>query len=94
MTVTVGTILNVKVSSFLTGGVNEFDIGTITVRDTAGAEWLLYVWNTRSDAPALTRVLNSQRLALVREAAFRKLPVRITHQNDSSIIDSIQVDIP
>jgi hypothetical protein len=40
------------------------------------------------------RVLQSQRLALAREAAFRKLTVRVFHQNDSSIVDEIQVDIP
>ena len=39
-------------------------------------------------------MINSQRLALVREAAFRKLPVKVTHQSDSSVLDSIQVDIP
>ena len=93
--VTVGKIINLKVSSFLAGTVNSFDIGTITLKETStGTQWFLYLWNSRDDAPALQRVLNSQRLALVREAAFRKLPVRITHENDSSIITSIQVDIP
>jgi hypothetical protein len=92
---TIGTILQVKAASFLPGGVNAFDIGAITVKETStGAEWFFYVWNTRDDAPALARVINSQRLALVREAAFRKLPVRCTHQNDSSVLDAIAVDIP
>jgi len=92
---TIGTIIQVKVSSFLPGTVNAFDVGAVTVKETStGAEWLFYVWNTRDDAPALARVLNSQRLALVREAAFRKLPVRCQHQNDSSVLDAILVDIP
>lgn len=92
---TVGRITNIKVSSFLPGTINAFDIGAITVKEkSTGADWFFYVWNTRDDAPALTRVINSQRLALVREAAFRKLPVKVTHQSDSSVLDSIQVDIP
>jgi len=33
-------------------------------------------------------------LALVREAAFRKLTVHIFAQSDSGFIDGIQVDIP
>jgi hypothetical protein len=92
---TIGTILQVKVASFLPGTVNAFDICAINVKETStGAEWVFHVWNTRDDAPALARVLNTQRLALVREAAFRKLPVRCTHQNDSSVLDAIAVDVP
>jgi hypothetical protein len=92
---TVGRITNIKVSSFLPGTFNAFDIGTITVKETStGMDWFFHVWITRDDAPALARVINSQRLALVREAAFRKLPVKVTHDNSSSILDSIQVDIP
>ena len=41
-----------------------------------------------------TPVLQTQRLALAREAATSKLTVHVTHQNDSSIVDSLQVDYP
>ena len=92
---TTGKITKIKVSSFLEGSVNSFDIGTITLKEAStNASWLFYIWNSRDDAPALKRVLHSQRLALVREAAFRKLTVSVVHQNDSSIVDSIEVEIP
>ena len=92
----VGKITNIKVGSFLPDTVNSFDIGTITVRDNATppVSWLFYLWNSRDAEPALKRILQSQRLALAREAAFRKLTVHISHQSDSSIVDSLSVDIP
>jgi hypothetical protein len=92
---TIGKITNIKVGSFLQDTVNAFDIGTVTLKETStGASWVFYVWNSRADAPALQRVLNAQRLALVREAAFRHLVVHLWHQIDSSIVDEIQVDTP
>ena len=95
MAETIGTIRNIKLSSFLPGSVNAFDIGTMTVKETStGAEWLFYLWNTRADAPAVERVIGTQRLALAREAAFRKLKVHIFHDNDSSLVTNIQVDLP
>lgn len=95
MAETTGRITNIKLGSFLTGTVNSFDIGTITVKETGtGASWLFYLWNSRDNELAVRRVLQSQRLALAREAAFRKLTVHVFHQNDSSIVDEIQVDIP
>ena len=94
MAETIGKILNIKVGSFLTGTVNSFDIGTINVKETStGLEWLFYLWNSRDDELAVRRVLQSQRLALVREAAFRNLTIHVFHENDSSIVNSIQVDI-
>jgi hypothetical protein len=95
MAETIGKITNVKVASFLPGSVNSFDVGAITLKETStGTSWLFYVWNTRDDAPALQRVLNSQRLSLVREAAFRSLVVHAFHDNDSQILTEITVDIP
>jgi hypothetical protein len=38
-------------------------------------------------------VLQTQRLALAREAAFRKRVVHLWHETDSSLVDEIQVDI-
>ena len=91
---TIGKIRNIKVGSFLQETVNAFDIGTVTLRETAtGADWVFYLWNSRADAPALQRVLQTQRLALAREAAFRKLVVHLWHEIDSSLVDEMQVDI-
>jgi hypothetical protein len=90
---TIGKITNIKLGSFLTGTVNSFDIGLITVQEANGATWAFYLWNSRDNELAVRRVLQSQRLALAREAAFRKLNVHIFHQTDSSIVDEIQVDI-
>lgn len=91
---TIGKITNIKVGSFLQGTVNAFDIGTVTLRETAtGADWVFFLWNSRADAPALDRVLETQRLALAREAAFRKLVVHLFHDTDSSLVNEIQVDI-
>jgi hypothetical protein len=39
-------------------------------------------------------VLQSQRLALVREAAFRSLIVHAFHDNDSQLLTELSVDIP
>jgi hypothetical protein len=92
---TVGPITNIKLGSFLQETVNAFDIATVTQHETAtGRDWTFYLWISRADAPALQRVLQTQRLALVREAAFRKLTVHLWHEIDSSIVVEIQVDIP
>ena len=90
-----GKITSIKVGSFLTGSVNSFDIGNITILDNATPQvsWLFYLWNSKDNVPALQRILQSQRLALAREAAFRKLTVTVTFQSDSSIIDTLQVNI-
>jgi hypothetical protein len=90
----IGTITNIKLGSFLQDSVNAFDIGTVTLHETAtGANWVLYLWISRADAPALQRVLQTQRLALAREAAFRHKVVHVWHEIDSSLVDEIQVDI-
>jgi hypothetical protein len=95
MAETIGKITNIKVNSFLQGGVNAFDICNITVKEAGtGTSWLFHLWQSRDDAPAVHRVVETQRLALVREAAFRKLTVHIFAQSDSGFIDGIQVDTP
>lgn len=95
MAETIGKITNIKVNSFLQGTVNAFDLCNITVKEAGtGTSWLFHLWQSRDDAPAVNRVIESQRLALVREAAFRKLTVHIFAQSDSGFIDGIQVDIP
>lgn len=91
----VGTIVDIKLGSFLSGARNEFDIGNFTLKDAStGLTHLFYLWNARSDAPALQRVLHSQRLALAREAAFRKATVHVWHEEGSSNIDQLKVIIP
>jgi hypothetical protein len=95
MAVVIGKITNIKVSSFLPDTVNSFDIGTVTIKENGtNASWFFYLWNSRDADPAVKRVLHTQRLALAREAAERKFTVHITHQSDSSIVDSLQVDYP
>ncbi len=95
MAETIGKITNVKVASFLVGGPNEFDVGAITMTETStGISWFFYLWLTHVDDPAVQRVLNAQRLALVREAAFRKLPVHAFNTGVSSTLTEITVDIP
>ena len=91
----IGKITNIKVASFLPDTVNSFDIGVVTIKENGtNLSWLFYLWNSRDGAPAVKRVLETQRLALAREAAARKLTVHITHQSDSSIVDSLQIDYP
>jgi hypothetical protein len=81
--------------SFLQGGINAFDICNVTVTEAGtGTTWLFHLWQLRDDAPAVQRVLATQRLALAREAAFRKLTVHVTAQSDSGFVDGIQVDTP
>jgi hypothetical protein len=95
MAETIGKITSIKVNSFLQGTINAFDLCNITVKEAGtGTSWLFHLWQSRDDAPAVNRVIESQRLALVREAAFRKLTVHIFAQSDSGFIDGIQVDIP
>lgn len=95
MAITIGTITNIKLSSFLTGTVNSFDTCMITLLEAVtGVSWVFYLWNSRDDELAVRRITQTQRLALAREAAFRKLTVHLTAESDSSIVDAIQVDIP
>lgn len=94
MAETIGKITNIKVNSFLQNTVNAFDICNISVRETStGNSWLFHLWNSRDDDTPVHRVVATQRLALVREAAFRNLTVHIFAQNDSAFIDGITVDI-
>jgi hypothetical protein len=90
----IGLIKSIKAGSWLAGTVNAFDICIVQLLDANGANWSMFLWNSRSDAPIVDRVLETQRLALAREAAVRKLKVHLWHQDDSSIVDQIQVDIP
>ncbi len=95
MAETVGKIVSIKVMSFLQGTVNAFDIANISVKEkSTGTTWLFHLWQSRDDDLPVHRVVESQRLALAREAAFRKLTVHIFAQSDSGFIDGIQVDTP
>jgi hypothetical protein len=95
MAETIGKITNIKVMSFLQNTVNAFDLANVTVKEAGtGTSWLFHLWQSRDDDTPVHRVVESQRLALVREAAFRKLTVHIFAQSDSAFIDGIQVDTP
>ncbi len=95
MAETIGKITNIKVYSFLPGTINAFDTCNISVKETStGTSWLFYLWLSRDDDLPVHRVVESQRLALAREAAFRKLTVRIFAESDSGFVDGIQVDMP
>jgi hypothetical protein len=90
---TVGTITNIKLSSFLGGTVNAFDTCMVTLREAStGVSWLFFLWNSRDDAPAVERVRETQRLALARKAAVHKATVHLFTEIDSSIVDDIQAD--
>jgi hypothetical protein len=95
MAETIGTITNIHVHSYLPGTVNGFDVCKLTVLETTtNLSWLFYLWNARDDDTPVHRVTQSQRLALAREAAFRKLTVHVFAESDSGLVDGIQVDMP
>jgi hypothetical protein len=95
MAETIGRITNIKVMSFLQGGPNAFDLANISLTETStGTTWLFHLWQSRDDDTPVHRVVESQRLALAREAAFRKLTVHVFAQPDSGFVDGLSVDIP
>ena len=90
---TVGKITNIKLSTFLAGTVNSFDTCMVTLLEAGtGVSWVFLLWNSRDDEPAVQRIRETQRVALAREAAFRKATVHLFTEVDSSIVDDIQVD--
>jgi hypothetical protein len=94
MAETVGTVTNIKVYTFLSGSTSEFDTCTVTLNETSTrTSWLFYLWNAPDTDTPVHRVTQSERLALLREAAFRKLTVHIYAESDSGLIDGFQVDI-
>ena len=94
MAETIGKVTNIKLGSFLPGTPNSFDTCAITIKETGtNKSFLFRLWNLRDAEPALKRILATQRLALVREAAFRKLTVHVFHPDDSDLVDQVQVDI-
>jgi hypothetical protein len=90
----IGRITDIKLSTWLPGGVNEFDTCMMTLQEANGSRWLMILWNSRRNAPTIERIRQTQRLALAREAAFRQLPVHLGHDDNSSVVDWIKVDIP
>jgi hypothetical protein len=95
MAETIGTITNIKVMNFLEGSVNAFDTCSITLKETStGTSWLFYIWNSREDDLPVHRVTATQRLALAREAAFRKLTVHVFADASASVLHGFQVDLP
>ena len=95
MAETIGKIISIKVMSFLPGTVNAFDIADLSVKETGtGTTWLFHLWLSRDDDLPVHRVIQSQRLALAREASFRKATVHVFAQPDSGFVDGIKVDMP
>ena len=90
----IGRITDIKLTTWLPGGPSEFDTCMLTLQEANGATSLMILWNSRSNAPTVERIRQTQRLALAREAAFRRRAVHVWHESGSSIIYSIQVDIP
>jgi hypothetical protein len=91
----IGSVTNIKVMSFLQDTVNAFDQCNFSLREAStGTTWLFYLWLSRDDDEPVHRVVETQRLALVREAAFRKLTVHVFAESDSGFVDGIQVDTP
>ena len=91
---TIGTITNIGVYTFLTGSPNEFDYGKIIVNETStNISWVFFIWEASVNDLPVHRVLQSQRMALLREAAFRGLTVHIYAESDSSVVDGFTVDI-
>ncbi len=94
MAETTGTITNIGVYTFFTGTIAEFDYGKIIVNETStNATWVFFLWNSGVNDLPVHRVQQSERLALLREAAFRGLTVHIYAESDSSIVDGFVVDI-
>ena len=94
MAETIGTITNIGVYSFLTGTANEFDYGKVIVNETSTSRsWVFFLWEAGVNDLPVHRVQQSQRMALLREAAFRGLTVHIYAESDSSIVDGFTVDI-
>lgn len=95
MAETIGKITNIKVYSFLPDTVNAFDTCNISLKEAGtGVTWLFHLWQSRDDDQAVHRVVETQRLALVREAAFRHLTVHVWAESDSGFVDGLQVDTP
>lgn len=94
MAETTGTITNIGVYTFFAGSVAEFDYGKIIMNETAtNQSWLFFLWISNVNDIPVHRVQQSERLALLREAAFQGLTVHVYAENDSSIVDGFVVDI-
>ena len=95
MAETIGKVTNIKLATVDPGFPNPIDVGAITLHETTtGISWVFYLWVSHAQDPAVDRVLASQRLALIREAAFRKLTVHVLHDAASDLANEITVDIP
>jgi len=95
MAETIGIVTNIKLATITPGFPNAIDVGAFTLLETAtNLSWLFYLWVSHAADPPIDRVLQSQRIALLREAAFRKLTVHAFHDPDSDSVFEITVDIP
>lgn len=95
MAETIGIVTNVKLATITPGFPNAIDVGAFHLLETAtGINWFFYLWISHAADPPIDRVLQSQRIALLREAAFRKLTVHAFHDPTDQSVFEITVDIP
>jgi len=95
MAETIGKVINIKLATITPGFPNAIDVGAIYLKETStGNTWLFYLWVSHAADPAVNRVLQSQRLALVREAAFRHLTVHVFTDGVDNTANEITVDTP
>jgi hypothetical protein len=90
----IGRITDVKLATFFPGSPTAVDTCMVTLEDANAATTIFLLWVSRPSTSTYARILETQRLALVREAAFRRLTVHLFHESGSSIVDQIKVDIP
>ena len=95
MAETIGTVTNIKLATVDPDFPNAIDVGAVYLNETSsGITYLFYLWVSHAADPAVNRVLQSQRLGLVREAAFRNLTVHLFHDDVSNSVWQITVDTP
>lgn len=95
MAETIGKVTNIKLATVDPDFPNAIDVGAVYLKETStGTTWLFYLWVSHAADPAVNRVLQSQRLALVREAAFHHLTVHLFHDDVSNSVFEITVDTP
>ena len=95
MAETIGKVTNIKLATITPGFPNAIDVGAFTLLETSThISWLFYLWVSHAADPPIDRVLQAERVALLREAAFRHLTVHAFHDPASDSVFEITVDTP
>ena len=90
----IGRITDLKLATFFPGSPSAVDACMVTLEEASTATTIFFLWVSRPNTSTYNRILETQRLALAREAAFRRLTVHLFHESGSSIVDQIKVDMP